>query len=202
MPWRNWQEIEAGVAPPPWRPEVEYHLSEVAPESDGPLEAPPFESSPDVAPSAFAAPADVAPVHSGIAPPAGIGGIAPPAGMGGIAPPAGFASSPEVAEVAHVPSVPAVPAVPTVETMAAVGASVDRPIHDGCEMVRDDEAYLSSVNDGNDMVMVNDDLVGEIMAATSKESGGHRLLEYFHCIGCDFKVGMVCGAVVLALMVW
>eukprot|EP00490_Sorites_sp_Unknown_P007738 CAMPEP_0114663670 /NCGR_PEP_ID=MMETSP0191-20121206/27327_1 /TAXON_ID=126664 /ORGANISM="Sorites sp." /LENGTH=79 /DNA_ID=CAMNT_0001903619 /DNA_START=27 /DNA_END=262 /DNA_ORIENTATION=- len=35
-----------------------------------------------------------------------------------------------------------------------------------------------------------DDLVGEIMAVTSKEPGSYRLLEHFHCIGCDFQVLM------------
>ncbi len=86
------EEIEAAVAPPPWRPEVEYHCEAVAMDVPQP-DLSGFTSSPDVvvpdAPlsmvgafsvePAQAEPA-MQPVMSGIAPPAGIGGIAPPAG--------------------------------------------------------------------------------------------------------------------------
>ena len=64
------EEIEAAVAPPPWRPEVEYHVTEVA-EDEAPRAPEP-------------AVAAVAPVGA-----VGMAGIAPPAGIGGIAPPAG-----------------------------------------------------------------------------------------------------------------
>lgn len=85
------EEIEAAVAPPPWRPEVEYHCEAIAMDEPQP-DLSGFTSSPDVvvpdAPlsmvGAFSEPAQaepaMQPVMSGIAPPAGIGGIAPPAG--------------------------------------------------------------------------------------------------------------------------
>ena len=73
------------MAPPPWRPEVEYHVTEVAEDEapSAPSRAP--ASSPDVmadvplSTAAFVTGPE--PAMAGIAPPAGIGGIAPPAGV-------------------------------------------------------------------------------------------------------------------------
>lgn len=83
------------MAPPPWRPEVEYHVTEVA-EDEAPRA--PFASSPDVV-IADVPLSTVAAFVTGQAPEPAVGavgavgmaGIAPPAGIGGIgiAPPAG-----------------------------------------------------------------------------------------------------------------
>jgi len=214
---RSLQEIEAAVAPPPWRPEVEYHCEAIAMDEPQP-DLSGFTSSPDVvvpdAPlsmvGAFSEPAQaepaMQPVMSGIAPPAGIGGIAPPAGMGGIAPPAGFGGfgeEPRNERPAPVPAmaspVPAMAApVPTAETMAAAPAPPEN------QESWDDPPVASaplppqapippSFGDANQEAAGDlDDLVGELMAVT-KEDAGHRLLEYFHCIGCDFQVLMIEG---------
>lgn len=207
---RSLQEIEAAVAPPPWRPEVEYHVGEVVPDVDD--EAPsraPF-GSPDVAdvPSTVAAfvtgPASPAPEPAvgmaGIAPPAGIGGIAPPAGMGGIAPPAGFGGfGEENRAFAALPSVPAAAPVPNMEMApsppennqeswddAPVAASAPLP-----PQAPTPPSFGEGNLEANEAAGDLDDLVGEIMAVTSKEAGSHSLLEHFHCIGCDFQV-LVC----------
>lgn len=209
---RSLQEIEAAVAPPPWRPEVEYHVTEVA-EDEAPRA--PFASSPDVVMAdvplstvaafvtgAAPEPAVGAVGMAGIAPPAGIGGIggiAPPAGMGGIAPPAGFGGFGEehraLAAALPAPAAALAAPVPNMEMAPSPPENNQESWDDppvASAPLPPQAPIPPSFGDGNlEAAGDLDDLVGEIMAVTSKEAGSHSLLEHFHCIGCDFQV-LVC----------